>query len=83
MLWDHPRLRGENQKMEKIPALTFGSPPLARGKPIRDLMPLLDVGITPACAGKTVFWPIPGKMDWDHPRLRGENSSKMFLRQTH
>ena len=60
--------------MEKIPALTFGSPPLARGKPRTAQTVYVSARITPACAGKTgpCFRTIMPKKD--HPRLRGENA---------
>ena len=39
-------------------------------------MRLLDGGITPACAGKSNFCTILGKMVEDHPRVCGEKRSR-------
>ena len=49
-----------------------GSPPRVRGKGAHKPVRLLDGGITPACAGKSNFCTILGKMVEDHPRVCGE-----------
>ena len=54
-------------------SLKWGSPPLARGKPIFSLSIPPNVRITPACAGKTSMPRRDDDGKWDHPRLRGEN----------
>ena len=36
-----------------------------------------DMGITPACAGKTGQASDAFKRAWDHPRVCGENTSEM------
>ena len=51
---DHPRLRGENQQSFMKATAVLGSPPLARGKRTHIFFALFCVGITPACAGKTL-----------------------------
>ena len=49
-----------------------GSPPLARGK-VDHLHGVREhVGITPACAGKSLSFFLPACAEEDHPRLRGE-----------
>ena len=51
---------------------SVGSPPLARG--VLELIcdDLIDIGITPACAGSTYSIYIEVTCCEDHPRLRGE-----------
>ena len=50
---DHPRLRGEKQKVKASNAPYPGSPPLARGKVGNITSEHNALGITPACAGKS------------------------------
>ena len=52
---DHPRLRGKNVPFSSISVLAAGSPPLAREKPSGPVHRVLEFGITPACAGKTLI----------------------------
>ena len=58
---DHPRMRGEDTTRRVLTQRVPGSPPHARGRR-RVVIPAgAGVGITPACAGKTVpastvFW---------------------------
>ena len=51
-----------------------GSPPRVRGKGFRRLHDPVDVGITPACAGKRVSMVLISLLFWDHPRVCGEKS---------
>ena len=72
---DHPRMRGENASYNNLPNTGFGSPPHARGRPLANKEGLLDVAITPACAGKTSGCR-PGRIRCGHhPRMRGEDTS--------
>ena len=77
--WDHPRLRGEYIGGSKTRKRKLGSPPLTRG--ILLVYRLLQniVGITPAYAGNTRHTPKSEQRLWDHPRLRGEYASRIFL----
>ena len=50
----------------------MGSPPLARGIPIRYRHSFVVFGITPACAGNTYLITYRNLQNRDHPRLRGE-----------
>ena len=50
---DHPRLRGEKKADMYEYELVEGSPPLARGKEQIGTDCFNDIGITPACAGKS------------------------------
>ncbi len=52
---DHPRLRGEKYRDFGALDVSVGSPPLARGKGRKSTFPLFDLGITPACAGKSLW----------------------------
>ena len=69
---DHPRLRGE----QGIPLIScfhnLGSPPLARGTVFGVAHVPKTVGITPACAGNSIFGRKARPRPRDHPRLRGE-----------
>ena len=53
-LWagDHPRVGGEKQILTLLQRFRPGSPPRGRGKAAADVQQELDVGITPAWAGK-------------------------------
>ena len=72
ILWDHPRLRGEQPAAEKLFRWLRGSPPLARGTVVRVHFLRIIAGITPACAGNSPFLRGAKRPAWDHPRLRGE-----------
>ena len=50
---DHPRMRGEDQKLVREVRKAGGSPPHARGRLDRLHSRRGEPGITPACAGKT------------------------------
>ena len=49
--WDHPRLRGEQDRACRMIVKAIGSPPLARGTDGRTTKRRRKRGITPACAG--------------------------------
>ena len=51
-----------------------GSPPLARGKDEFNKVEDMELGITPACAGKRAKFVFGEVRLWDHPRLRGEKT---------
>ena len=72
VLWDHPRMRGEKQRPERPATAAQGSPPHARGKAVIPAADDSGLGITPACAGKSVYCSIVKAWHWDHPRMRGE-----------
>ena len=60
-------------------AIDAGSPPRMRGKLIRSIMQIPNVGITPAHAGKTESpQPRPRRLR-DHPRACGENLAVLVL----
>ena len=53
ILWDHPRMRGEDQTLRTPSPVTAGSPPHARGRRSQQKALRAAERITPACAGKT------------------------------
>ena len=71
---DHPRLRGEQFILRPFEERFLGSPPLARGTELKAVMPELNVGITPACAGNRAHCVAACTIVQDHPRLRGEQA---------
>ena len=69
---DHPRLRGEYLLIRFTVERLTGSPPLARGVHDFNGGKLRQHGITPACAGSTIYEKGNTGIGRDHPRLRGE-----------
>ena len=69
----HPRSRGENVPFARSPLHGSGSSPLTRGKPSPDVRAMIDTGLIPAHAGKTVEANGRAARDEAHPRSRGEN----------
>ena len=51
---DHPRVCGEKLTSVPVSCFAVGSPPPVRGKVINTNVPGHGLGITPACAGKSV-----------------------------
>ena len=74
--WDHPRVGGEKFRESRSLSVLRGSPPRGRGKVVGHRCVLLDVGITPAWAGKRNFSAKTKANIWDHPRVGGEKSTK-------
>ena len=70
---DHPRMRGEDLIHDKSLSYATGSPPHARGRRLLIDGVENDVGITPACAGKTLRLAHQRLVEGDHPRMRGED----------
>ena len=69
---DHPRMRGEYALWKTETSSGSGSPPHARGIPAATAFISLCSGITPACAGNTLFTFSSLSSLRDHPRMRGE-----------
>ena len=76
---DHPRLRGEKRKDRFDYYWPVGSSPLTRGKAFIPFHDFWDMGIIPAYAGKSPEDFRLCRIGRDHPRLRGEKSSKATL----
>ena len=70
--WNHPRVRGEEEAMERGMLIPKESPPRARGRVTVWSMVTQDEGITPACAGKSLRLPRLAGLVGNHPRVRGE-----------
>ena len=78
--WDHPRVCGEKSINRTGCTGLVGSPPRVRGKDFAVVPRDYDVGITPACAGKSRR-PCAAGFQWrDHPRVCGEKLLRFFLR---
>ena len=78
---DHPRLRGEYDLPPSGDMQRAGSPPLARGILAVNCIDRINYGITPACAGNTIYMRLQSLFLWDHPRLRGEYDVYVMLMQ--
>ena len=75
---DHPRRCGENVCGNPCCCGIPGSPPQVRGKHCAFVRTPIDVGITPAGAGKTTFIKLIIVRHKDHPRRCGENLRYVF-----
>ena len=69
---DHPRVCGEKMGMVSIIKFGKGSPPRMRGKAGDGAVHVLELGITPAYAGKSVPALRRAGSAPDHPRTCGE-----------
>lgn len=67
---------GEKVRFTWHSSWSEGSPPHVRGKVRRDAGDSGFVGITPACAGKSLSCGDARSQDWDHPRMCGEKAGK-------
>ena len=71
---DHPRVCGEKKHRICLTAFLAGSPPRVRGKDLSRMSCHSSTGITPACAGKSVFGRCFRCRGRDHPRVCGEKT---------
>ena len=69
-------MRGEDFLGTRRRRWRSGSPPHARGRRLYEAFPKRWTGITPACAGKTGKLRFANAGRRDHPRMRGEDSSR-------
>ena len=69
----HPRSRGENLPDEMATCQAGGSSPLAQGKPQVTVEGIVEEGIIPAHAGKTLHDPAHRSASTAHPRSHREN----------
>ena len=72
---DHPRVCGKNLEYLLETLTLWGSPPRVREKPVSGFVVVSNVGITPACAGKTHYPSVECCQAEDHPRVCGKNAS--------
>ena len=82
-LWDHPRIRGTNEKFTFRSSAMSGSSPHTRDKLFADISCQLHIRIIPAYAGQILRQFYSGTPFMDHPRIRGTNprpeTGKMLL----
>ena len=71
-LGGYPRIRGEKKSIDMGRMFTRGSPPHTRGKGNGLQIFKLCFRITPAYAGKSMYFRASSIIIWDHPRIRGE-----------
>ena len=76
---DHPRVCGEKRTRQAVWTQCGGSPPRVRGKVVLLLVGWLLSGITPACAGKSVWQRLRPEPARDHPRVCGEKKMERFF----
>ena len=76
---DHPRMRGEDNPGKIKDIIATGSPPHARGRHGQAESGDSGGGITPACAGKTPGIHLIRFPGADHPRMRGEDTTKTSI----
>ena len=72
MFEDHPRVCGEKKWGVRIIFARKGSPPRVRGKDFQPPAVFDVIGITPACAGKSIAAISLCRKSGDHPRVCGE-----------
>ena len=69
---DHPRVCGEKRAFSAAGGAWAGSPPHVWGKGAEVCNKLVNVGITPAYAGKSAYSSSSSGVQWNHPRVCGE-----------
>ena len=72
---DHPRMCGKDSELDEINIKIRGSPPLAREGQMLTVSLCALIGITPACAGRTMKLVYNAVKTQDHPRVCGKDSS--------
>ena len=77
VLWDHPRVCGEESIVRPNSAPGTGSPPRMRGRARVETAGKPAPGITPAYAGKRYQDSFPQSTSRDHPRVCGEEPKKI------
>ena len=78
-IMDHPRMCGEKQTSIACRSSNRGSPPHVRGKVLRGERKPEKIRITPACAGKSLYFLATSAAIKDHPRMCGEKSDSSCL----
>ena len=74
---DHPRIRGEHDVYDMVTARGRGSSPHTRGALSPSFSRGMDMRIIPAYAGSTSSYPTCELPRTDHPRIRGEHTSRV------
>ena len=83
MDWDHPRVCGEKFRNLLLKGKKKGSPPRVRGKVVIVRQKRIQIGITPACAGKSIIARYVRFRSQDHPRVCGEELCFVVLILSH
>ena len=78
--WDHPRIRGEKSSFTTMMTRGLGSPPHTRGKAVYVHICRINLGITPAYAGKRAVQRPVHIPSEDHPRIRGEKLNVYYIK---
>ena len=65
---------GKDSNVQLPATAAPGSPPHVRERPDPDFRTYKNVGITPACAGKTYHVKVYYFVTWDHPRMCGKDN---------
>ena len=80
IIWqDHPRPCGEKKDLGVLALKQLGSPPPMRGKDIEWNSAIQGNRITPAHAGKSLFFRNIGIFKQDHPRPRRVVQKKFYF----
>ena len=79
---DHPRIRGEHERLQLGRELGKGSSPHTRGARTESHLLTERSGIIPAYAGSTTNSKPWTRLRWDHPRIRGEHEANSLDGQT-
>ena len=74
---EHPRVRGDHRTVGSAGAAIHGTPPRARGSPLRHPSPPRWGRNTPACAGITQPSAPASGESREHPRVRGDHKQAM------
>ena len=74
---DHPRVCGEKTVLDLSRLVEQGSPPRMRGKGLPGFDEIMNAGITPAYAGKSLILVCAFQVLQDHPRVCGEKTKKI------
>ena len=80
---DHPRACGEKKYAVMCKNVAGGSPPRMRGEDSLESKNIDPVGITPAHAGRRIFWKAGSTKERDHPRACGEKAFDFAFVETH
>ena len=76
---DHPRVCGEKSNIGARRQTSPGSPPRVRGKAFAPAPTIDMMGITPACAGKSMQGQSAQANQKDHPRVCGEKARTLIV----
>ena len=76
---DHPRVCGEKLRPGQPGIAGVGSPPRMRGKVESAPLVMCLQGITPAYAGKSLYFAPMICKAWDHPRICGEKLAALIV----